>query len=243
LQSEFRAEESAKDHFEATGPQESLRVAKQANLITAVAATVSFLGLVAVFLNVQLTKISTNAQVEQAKTANKEYEASERPWVTASYQPIATEPLQFSQSDIATLVAVTVSNVGHSVAQSVQFRNFFIPTLSETGHECDDPEKGPVSNPRLRAGTIILPGETQKIALPVDIPSDRRPPTVRDNMSFDFIGCVTYGSVVDGTRHTTMRLMLLGAGENVTNHVKNPAPGKTYRSYEFLFQTYGSFAN
>ena len=184
-------------------------------------------------------RAATKSALEAATTAQNEFVVSERPWVAVTYDP--AEPIQITKHGAYTMVWVSATNVGHSVAEAVWFQNFIIPMNAEDGHECDLPPQTDETRAHENEGAVIFPGSVLKMTYPAFMPQKWKVNDFTADSPFDLVGCVTYHSVLEPKRHTTMKTLFLVHEKDVK--VANPSPGTVYRSYTFGLQGHGSSAD
>lgn len=166
------------------------------NLITGVAAAISLLALGALYISLGISRT-------QANTSKREFESSQRPWLTLQ---VRAEKLvikkEFAVIDPTTAVW---TNTGHSVAQNVRYYPSLITEETRTGKECEGISKQAAEEGHV--GTAVFPGETvgmeqiagEKGTLEEDLKKSSTP----GFLSFRLIACLSYNSSIDDIRHFT----------------------------------------
>jgi hypothetical protein len=192
-----RIEPSTKDYQRDTEQEtyqsNQIRLARWLNWITAIAAGCSLCALGFLYQ-------STTAATSQAKTAQQEFKASQRPWVSLS----VTAEILFIRGDNVWLqpTSITMVNYGHSVAKNVRYRPWLIAEERETSKECETS-----TDVRAGEGQILFPSEVGKGTFDAidysGLQAELKKTSTRGSISFRLIGCVLYSSTIDDLPHYT----------------------------------------
>jgi hypothetical protein len=111
--------------------------------------------------NVVETRIQAAAVAAQAKTAQQEFELSQRPWVSISEIAIESLGFAYQVGDGSITVSATLSNSGHSVARDSRFRVLFITDVGKTNYRTEEKDLcAQVEAPHEAEGIAIFPDET-----------------------------------------------------------------------------------
>jgi hypothetical protein len=194
----------------------------------------------------EATKVSAEAAKESARVAKDTLIAGNRPWVASEF--VATY-LLFKEDGGFLGLNMTVSNVGHSVAQSISaWTELWLDTrtlLSEGDKYCEIP-KNPV-NKSYRGGFILFPGQHRTFDQPA---AARSEDIERALASGDFkeqhmvtiyvITCIDYISPLDSEHHQTRRYFNLTRPDPVRNIMLGVFdPHGTYAPSKFIMSPQG----
>lgn len=173
-----------------------IRLASNLNRITAVGAAISVFTLVALFFSLRYTREATGAAISQSQTSQREFESSQRPWVSLDVSGAQMVVYRAGAGEIT--VYYRLNNMGHSVATNVMFKGYVVPVQEETGKECEVSQEWLDTLKSKQGGTIIFPTQTAAGAWPAVIRIHFQP-----NMGLRFVGCLFYASPVDKSPHVT----------------------------------------
>jgi len=207
VRQEPTSEDNQRDRDEGRYRAETLKTAKRLNFITALGATVSILGILGIYETLKVTKTAADAAVSQAETARREFQLSQRAWVSLE---VSVDDLQFSNDTAMLQTTYKAKNFGHSVATDV----IYIPRLiANPNVVLDDicigigPENQPLP-PEHKVGNIIFPDQSNVGGMPAFIPKDvmlkAAGHALRPGMTtFDLEACLFYKSETDTAWHHT----------------------------------------
>jgi hypothetical protein len=137
--------------------RQQLILSSNLNRITAIGAGISVFTLIALFISLNYSREATKAAISQSQTSQREFESSQRPWVSLDAQ--ATEITVGGDGRGIFIAKYTLNNVGHSVARNVETRGMIIPIGEETGKECVVDQGWRDTLKRVQGGVVIFPGQ------------------------------------------------------------------------------------
>ncbi|NYF90338.1 hypothetical protein RBB79_12160 [Tunturiibacter empetritectus] len=193
------------------------------NWITAIAAAISLLALAALFISLWFTRIATQAATKQATTAQREFESSQRPWLATQYAHDAL--LVIAPDSISLQMAVSMSNVGHSIAQNVIFRPILMENWRGNLTDCETWSENVEKQAAIVSGGIVIfPNQvlgpfTRAAFLTKDKIADAfRNPDRPGKVTFKVVGCVAYTSSIDDKpHHTKFVFNVMPKGSSIQN--------------------------
>ena len=229
---EATTEDNARNLSEENFRTEQLRLSSSQNRITAISAGVSIFTLLMLLGTLYYTSVATRAATSQTETSQKEFRSSQRPWVAIQFQ---AGGLQFGPGAAWMETTVHMKNVGHSIATNVIYHGLLRPSQSLNGHECETVSKEAHASPDAKnSGVAIFPEEDYTRGFPATAKIESlnyalaHPlnPNEPRNMSWYFIGCVSYTSPIDEDVHYTQIKYLLEppSGGFFDWDNKNPQP-------------------
>jgi hypothetical protein len=236
----IRIEPSTEDHQrdtrEETYQSNQIRLSRWLNGFTAIAAGLSFIALIFLY-------VSTHAATSQAKTAQREFELSQRPWVSVSVVAVGKLFIRANMMYISPTVFIA-RNSGHSVAENVSYHGYIVPSDKENGGECDEAAQAIKSSGKYPIGSVIFPGDEVK-GMPDAFDFGRvdeefRTSSTPGAMAPRLVACIVYTSPVDRLPHYTRAVYWI-----FQKGTQNPNFAKDGESYdiEIASDINGSTAN
>jgi hypothetical protein len=167
-------------------------------------------------------KLSADAAKSAAETARKQLDLSERPWVHSEFTPTS---LFFKEDGGFLMLNITITNIGHSVAQSISvWTELHLDTItvrSEGEKLCRVP-KSPV-NKNYHGGLMLFPGERRTLEQPASVGGKEIEKALATGDFKDthmveiyLITCIDYRSPLDTKHHQTRRYFTLGRPDPVS---------------------------
>jgi hypothetical protein len=242
-----RVEKNAKEGERYTEEKDSraahLRAAIHLNRITIGAGMVSFITLGILFISIRYSRVATNAAVSQARTAQSEFESSQRPWVSVSVVGVGNLFIRANIMYISPTVFIA-RNSGHSVAENVSYHGYIVPSDKENGSECDEAAQAIKSAGKYPIGSVIFPGDEAKGTLDAvdfgSVDEEFRTSSTPGTMAPRLIACIVYTSPVDKLPHyTRVVYWIFQKGTQNPNFTKD---GESY-DIEIASDINGSTAN
>jgi hypothetical protein len=138
---------------------------------------------------------------KSADFAQKEFEFSERPWISITKLEATQLVYDHNLATGYTVLNYELKNVGHSVANNVMFFPHIVSQTEETFTDCSAPPNGWQSEMKLKQGGILIFPE--QAADGVGYPAPLRIKKVEPNASLRLIACVFYTSPADTAVHHT----------------------------------------
>ena len=205
-----RIESSSEDNQRYTNEQTDrttqIGLSSDLNWITGIAAVVSFLALVVLGVSLHYSQVATNAAVSQAKTAQSEFESSQRPWVSVSVVGVGKLFIRANMMYISPTVFVA-RNSGHSVAEHVSYHGYIVPSDKENGTECDEAAQAIKSAGKYPIGAVIFPGDEVKGTFDAfdfgGVDEEFKTSSTPGAMAPRLVACIVYTSPVDKVPHYT----------------------------------------
>jgi hypothetical protein len=243
----IRVEKNPKDDERYTEEKENreahLRTAVHLNKITIGTGVVSLLGLGILYGSLVLTRKATNAAISQAKTAQSEFESSQRPWVSVSVVGVGKLFIRDNMMYISPTVFIA-RNSGHSVAENVSYHGYIVPSDKENGSECDEAAQAIKSAGKYPIGSVIFPGDEVKGTLNAfdfgKVDEEFRTSSTPGTMAPRLVACIVYTSPVDKLPHyTRVVYWIFQKGTQNPNFMKD---GQSY-DIEIASDINGSTAN
>jgi hypothetical protein len=157
-----------------------------------------------------------NASRQQADTAQRQLELSERPWMEVKDPPRLVGPLRFDEKGAHASFQFSFCNVGQSVAEDVDFYPVWLAApghnpLAEQNEACDAAREGHPAHPNLASHWTIFPTNCapsmwQMNILKTDIDAAVNgwaPGSGNSFLELFLVGCVDYRFTFEKKRHQT----------------------------------------
>jgi hypothetical protein len=170
-------------------------------------------------------KEAANAAQTATAIASKQLDLSERPWIAPRFVP---SYLMFRQDGALLGLRITVTNIGHSVAESISvWTELYFESktlLSEGKRYCDIPKNA--TNKDYRGGFLLFPGEPRSLEQPAIATEESVKEALTNGdlknshmIEAHLITCIDYRSSIDSEHHQTIRYFLLGRPDHLHNRV------------------------